>query len=62
MKFRTGLWYQCLGRVSHWQKGYWYYCPQDGLLKGHDDKPHRVCGFHYRHFTDGQEIRIRAPK
>lgn len=32
------------------------------MLKGHDDKPHRVAGFHYKHFSDGEVIKIKAPK
>lgn len=61
-KFKKGLWYQCNHSLSYWRKGYYYYCPQDNLLKGYDDKPHRVAGFHYKHFSDGEVIKIKAPK
>ncbi len=60
-KFKKGLWYQCNHSLSFWRKGY-YYCQEDNLLKGNDNKPHRVAGFHHKHFTDGEVIKISAPK
>lgn len=75
-KFKKGLWYLCnktlwydgsgLGRKSrmapHFNSGYWYYCTSDGYLKGNYNRAIRIAGFHYKHFSDGEEIRIKAPK
>ena len=74
-KFKKGLWYLCnktlyytgprgkRGNVGpHFLEGFWYYCPGDGLLKGNYDRSIRIAGFHYKHFGDGEVIKIRAPK
>ena len=72
-KFKKGLWYQCLKTLSytggkpghippHFRKNHWYYCTADGCLKGHYDRVIRIAGFHYKYFSDGEVIKIRAPK
>ena len=74
-KFKKGMWYLCNktlwytggnGRKScmapHFNSGYWYYCTSDGCLKGNYGRVIRIAGFHYKHFSNGEVIRIKAPK
>ena len=72
-KFKKGLWYLCnkslsytggkLGHIPpHFIKGYWYYCTSDGYLKGNYNRPLRIAGFHYKHFSDGEVIEIKSLK
>ena len=61
-KIRKGLWYLCKHYVGYFNKGYWYYSPADGYLKGNDNQPHRVFGFHYRYFGEGIEFSFNTKK
>ena len=72
-KFKKGLWYLCNKTLSyaggkhsriapHFNSGYWYYCTSDGYLKGNYNRAIRIAGFHYKHFSDGEIIKIKAPK
>lgn len=55
MNIIKGLWYLCTKSHSYFLKNNWHYSPIDGYLNGRDNKPHRVCGFHQKYFTGGEE-------
>ena len=59
-KFVQDFWYLCTKSFGCFTKGYWYYCPKNGYLKAGDNNPHRVPGFYYKNFNDGDEIKIKS--
>lgn len=62
MKIKKGLWFKCLKSFGFYTKDYLYYCPEDRLLNGNDNKAHLIYGFHEKNFSDGEVIKIATPK